>query len=284
MPIQLKDALEEILQDWQEDLPPAWYANLAGMRLGFEDVDKDLTLEPWEPIFPARRGRTFPGAPEGAHIFRAFDGIAPDAVRCVILGQDPYPCPAFSTGRAFEAGNVAKWRELNKMFSTSVRAFLQLIVAARTGRSDYSDGFERWPALLTAIESGAVELETPSALADRWVRSGVLLLNSSLTLSRFKTDIDDHQSRGHLPLWRPFMLALLRFLAARGTPTVYLAFGDVAAETLALAGLSESDAPKNQQVILRDHPADAAPVLASENPFVLCNRFLTAAGQAPVDW
>ena len=97
-----------------------------------------LALEPWEPIFPARKGKHYPGAPSGAHIFHAFDRLEPDRVRVVVLGQDPYPCGAFSTGRAFEAGNVASWRELEKMFSVSVRTFMLMIAAARTGDESYA--------------------------------------------------------------------------------------------------------------------------------------------------
>ena len=206
MAMQLRAALRETLEGWQEDIHQPWRDVIADVALGFDDVDPALALEPWEPIFPARRGRAFPGAPAGAHMLRAFDALAPAAVRCVIVGQDPYPCPSFATGRAFEAGNVAQWRELDKMFSPSVRAVIQLILAARTGEADYARSFAQWPATLAAIERGAVDLEAPGALADRWVASGVLLLNASLTLSRFRREGDAHQVRGHLPLWRPLML------------------------------------------------------------------------------
>ena len=134
--MQLRAALRETLEGWQEDIASPWRDVITDVALGFEQVDATLELEPWEPIFPARRGRTLPGAPAGAHMLRAFDGVAPEDVRCVILGQDPYPCPAFATGRAFEAGNVARWRELDKMFSPSVRAFVQLI----RGRPDRGGG------------------------------------------------------------------------------------------------------------------------------------------------
>ena len=186
MAVQLRAALRETLEGWQEDIHQPWRDVIADVALGFEQVDASLELEPWEPIFPARRRRTFPGAPEGAHMLRAFDNLPPEEVRCVILGQDPYPCPAFSTGRAFEAGNLARWRELDKMFSPSVRAVIQLIVAARTGEAHYARSFAQWQAMLAAIEGGAVDLEAPDTLADRWVASGVLLLNSSLTLTRFQ--------------------------------------------------------------------------------------------------
>ena len=279
----LRAALQDTLRGWREDIDPPWRAVVRTVSLAFDDVDPTLESEPWEPIFPARRGMVFPGAPAGAHMLRAFDGIAPGDVRCVILGQDPYPCPAFATGRAFEAGNVARWRELDKMFSPSVRAFIQMILDARTGEARHAQGVAQWPATLAAIEQGAVDLEAPEALADRWVASGVLLLNASLTLTRFRREGDPHQVQGHLPLWRPLMIRVLTHLAERGTPVVILGFGDAAAETIRAAGLQGPDAG-DERVILRPHPAQAREVLAQENPFALCNRRLRAMGAALVDW
>lgn len=283
MPVSLEIAMREILAGWPEDLAPEWRAIGGAVALGFEAIDPALQLEYWEPVFPVRRGRVFPGMPAGAHMLRAFDGVAPERVRCVILGQDPYPSPEFSTGRAFEAGNVASWRELDKMFSKSVRAFLQQIVAARTGEPRWARSFADWPATLAAIESGEVALEPPSALAQRWVDDGVLLLNSSLTLSRFRVDVDPHQARGHLPLWRPFMLEVLRALVRREQPLVVIGFGEAAADTLERAGLR---AGENGRCfcILRDHPARTDAVLALDNPFALANRRLEAMGAAPVAW
>ena len=284
MAMQLRAALRETLEDWQEDIHAPWRDVVAGVALDFERVDAALELEPWEPIFPARRGRMFPGAPAGAHMLRAFDGLTPEDVRCVILGQDPYPCPAFSTGRAFEAGNVAGWRELDKMFSLSVRAVIQLVVAERTSAAHYAECFSQWPAALAAVETGAVALEAPHALTSRWVACGVLLLNSSLTLTRFRREGDPHQVRGHLPLWRPLLVRVLGQLAARVAPVVFIGFGDAAARALDDAGLGRSDEGATGRVILRPHPAEADEVLALENPFTLCNRRLRAMGATPVDW
>ena len=282
--MQLRAALRETLDGWHADIHPGWRDVVGDVALGFDDVDPALELEPWEPIFPARRGRNFPGAPAGAHMLRAFDGLLPEDVRCVIVGQDPYPCPAFATGRAFESGNTARWRELDKMFSPSVRAVIQLILAARTGAAHYARSFADWPATLAAIEGGAVDLEAPGALADRWVASGVLLLNASLTLSRFQREGDLHQVRGHLPLWRPLIVRVLEHLAGRGTPVVFIDFGEAAAETLRAAGLDEAEAGADGRLILRSHPAAADEVLGRENPFTLCNRRLEAMGATPVDW
>ena len=260
-----------------------WRDLLDDVSLDFEAVSQELFHEPWEPIFPARRGRVVPGAPRSAHIFRAFDGISPANVRCVILGQDPYPCPAFSTGRAFEAGNTANWRELDKMFSKSVRAFLQMIASARTGNPAYCESFDSWPKLLGDIESGCLNFDSPSEIADRWVRSGTLLLNSSLTISRFDINISPHQSLGHLPLWRPLVLKVLSHLANTPAPTAFLCLGAAASDTLERAGI-RSDLQGGNFVVERPHPADAENFLDAENPFVLCNAFLEGAGSVAVDW
>lgn len=282
MAARLVDAMREVLTGWQDDLPAAWIPALGHVEPGFDACDPSLDLEAWEPIFPSRRSRSFPGAPAGAHMLRAFDGIDPDEVRCVVLGQDPYPEPGFATGRAFEAGNVAAWRELDKMFSRSVRAYTQQICAARTGRPELARSFGDWQGLLGEIETGSVRIEPPGEIADRWVGEGVLLLNSSLTLSRFRVEVDPHQSRGHLPVWRPLIQAVLRHLAASGRPIVYLGFGDAAAENLRLAGLETP--PEPQATFLRPHPAFADDLFALENPFVACNRHLAAVGRRPIGW
>jgi uracil-DNA glycosylase len=284
MTIRLRDALAEILEGWPADVDPAWRPLAEGVALGFDAVAPDLMIEPWEPVFPSRRGRRFPGAPEGAHMLRAFDGPPPERVRCVILGQDPYPCPAFATGRAFESGNVARWRELEKMFSCSIRTLLQLIASVHTGDARYAAGTGAWARVIADIEDGTLVVASPAALVERWVAQGVLALNASLTLSRFAVEIGPHQRRGHLPLWRPLMLAVLRALASRGGgPVVFLGFGDVAAALLAEAGLIANASP-DLHCILRDHPAVGDAILALPNPLQLANDWLASRGAAPLDW
>ena len=281
--MRLNDAMQEILSGWATDLDPAWAPVIGDVGLDFSAIDPDLTLEPWEPVFPARRGKQFPGAPPGTHMLRAFDGIAPADVRCVILAQDPYPEPGFATGRAFEAGNVAAWRELDKMFSKSVRAFVQLIVAARTGDPGYAASFEDWPRTLAAIENGTVTLEAADRLAQRWVDQGVLLLNSALTLSRFAVDFHPHQVRGHLPLWRPLMQRVLTHLDDLGTPIVFIGLGEFAIDVLSSAGIDASGPPPSRCIQV-NHPSTGNALLGGDNPFILCNQYLEAAGAGPISW
>lgn len=279
----LKDAMREFTTNWSLDLDAKWRALIGQAEPDIDAIAAELELEVWEPIFPVRRGKTFPGMPAGSHCLRAFDAIAPEDVRCVVLGQDPYPEPGFATGRAFETGNVAAWHELDKMFSKSIRAYMQLIVAARTGDQSYARSFDDWPKTLAAMESGLVDMEPPAGVADRWVADGVLLLNASLTLTRFKVSIDPHQSAGHLRLWRPIVRQALHALAERGTPLVFIGFGDAAAEALLEVGVDERSAGQ-LRCILRDHPARAEAVLSRPNPFILCNEYLEAMGAKPIAW
>src|SRR6185436_4656713 len=105
---------------------------------------------------------------------------------------------------------------LEKMFSVSVRTFMQLIAAARTADASYAASTAAWRKLVGEIEAGRIDIEPAANIADRWVMQGVLLINSALTLSRFKVEGDPHQLRGHLPLWRPFIRRVLAHLAGRG--------------------------------------------------------------------
>ena len=283
MPMQLRSAMREFLEGWMSDLPQCWRAELGDLALDFDAVAPELALDVWEPIFPVRRGQIFPGMPTGAHLLRAFDGPEPAMVSCVILGQDPYPEPWLATGRAFEAGNVAEWRELDKMFSKSIRAFLQMLVAARSGNPAYAGSFADWPMTLAAIEQGDVSIEPPNQLADHLEAHGSLLLNASLTLTRFAVQPGPHQTKGHLPLWRPLVKAVFRVLTAREAPLVIMGFGDAAADALATLEIAEGRTG-NTACIVRQHPAEADAVLARPNPFLLCNDFLEAMGATPIKW
>ena len=284
--MRLNDALSEMLEGWFEDLNPAWREVFEGVELGIDDVDADLQLLSHEPIFPSRRQFRHLGAPDGAHMLRAFDDVEPESVRAIMLGQDPYPCMAFSTGRAFDIGSYASWRDLEHMFTHSMRSLTQCVCAERAGRPELAKSTGAWPDTLTAIESSEFDLETPPLLAQTWVDQGVLLLNSSLTISRFAVSGDPHQTQGHLLLWRPFMVRLLQrlMLESQDRPVIIL-FGDAAKATVsaAIADLTTSDWIENS-VIETEHPAAGDHFLEKGNPLSQCNALLAARGEQPIVW
>ncbi len=284
--MRLNDALSEMLEGWLEDLSPAWREVFEGVELGIDDIDADLQLRSDEPIFPSRRQFSHLGAPDGAHMLRAFDDIEPKSVRAIMLGQDPYPSVAFSTGRAFDIGNYSSWRDLERMFTHSMRSLTQCVCAERAGRPELAKSTSEWSDTITAIESSEINLEAPPLLAQTWVDQGVLLLNSSLTISRFAVSGDPHQTRGHLLLWRPFMVRLLRRLVLeRHDRPVIILFGDAAKTTFsaAIPDLTRSDWAANS-VVDTEHPAAGDDFLGKGNPLSQCNVLLAARGEQSIVW
>jgi len=81
MPVQLRSAMIETLAGWHGDIAPAWRVALGAVSLDFDAIDPMLELEPWEPIFPARRGNPFPGEPKGPRPRPAFKRIVPGVGR-----------------------------------------------------------------------------------------------------------------------------------------------------------------------------------------------------------
>lgn len=280
MALSLKSALGELLEGWKADVSGAWRQVIADTELDFEAVDKHLELRAWEPIFPSRRQAPLPGAPQGAHIFHAFDHLHPRDVRCVILGQDPYPSICFSTGRAFEAGGFAQWRELDKMSSHSMRSLIQALHAHRTGAEDSPLKVDDWPQTLEAIERQGPDFPAPAHLAQSWVEQGVLLLNASLTLSRFSVEGHPHQLLGHLPLWRPLMAHLMRYFTTETErQVVCILMGEAAARSVDQAIDKDTGL-----VVATPHPAAGNEFLSAINPFSRCNELLLATGAEPIQW
>ena len=286
MAMSLREALRSMLSGWQADLDPEWRKALDGVQLAFEAVDAELELHPWEPIFPSRRQFPLPGAPAGAHLFRAFDDLNPEDVRCVLIGQDPYPSIAFSTGRAFESGEHRHWRELENMGSCSMRSLIQSLCAFRSGRRDHARETDGWAATIEAIEAAGNGFPQPPRLAQHWVGQGALLLNASLTISRFAVAGDPHQVNGHLPLWRPLMAHLIRCFAERGgRPAVFMLFGEAARQAAVASGVVEpGEIDEHPLFVASPHPAAGNGFLRSPNPFIRCNEKLQALQARPIHW
>ena len=282
----LHQFMDRWLQGWQIDLPSAWRPLFKDFELPVDAIDRSLSVEDGEVIYPGRRHHALPGAPEGAHLFRAFEGIAPAEVRCVLLGQDPYPDVRFATGRAFEAGAYDHWSDLNGMASHSMRSLIQCVYAARRGDPSFAQGVAQWPCALAAVSDPGNRFPGPGALAQHWVDQGVLLLNSSLTLSRFSVDGHPHQTKGHIPLWRPFVAHVIRHLLdAESRPVIFILFGNAACKAAAQGGLTGNfDDSNHPWVVAAPHPAAGNAFLRRRNPFIECNRKLEHMNQAPIDW
>ncbi|UII30302.1 uracil-DNA glycosylase [Fulvivirga ulvae] len=129
--------------------------------------------------------------PPGKEIFNAFDHCDFEAVKVVIIGQDPYHGPGQANGLCF-----------------SVR-----------------DGIRKPPSLLNIFKEIKNDLgkEIPeSGNLERWANQGVLLLNATLTV-RANT-AGSHQNKG----WEEFTDSVIKKLSDEKEGLVFLLWGSYA--------------------------------------------------------
>lgn len=139
--------------------------------------------------------------PPPDQIFAALEQVPPEAVRVVIVGQDPYPTPGHAHGLAFSyRGEGALPRSLRNIL---------VEIATETGED---------PA-----PSGRGDLTA-------WARQGVLLLNTVLTVRA--GEAGSHRRRG----WEPLTDAVLQHLAASPRRIVFVLWGGEARKKARLLG------------------------------------------------
>ncbi|OLP57341.1 uracil-DNA glycosylase [Rhizobium rhizosphaerae] len=129
--------------------------------------------------------------PRGAEYFRALDLTPLDAVKVVILGQDPYHGEGQAHGLSF-----------------SVRPGVRIP-----------------PSLVNIYKEMESDLGIPPArhgFLEHWARQGVLLLNSVLTVER--ASAASHQGKG----WERFTDAVIRAVNSLPHPVVFILWGSYA--------------------------------------------------------
>jgi uracil-DNA glycosylase len=171
-------------------VPPAWAAALAPVAAEVAAVGARVA---------AARAAGAAVAPAPEAVFRALALTPPEAVRVVILGQDPYPSPGHADGLCFSVRpGVAPPPSLRNVF-----------------RELEADVGVRAPA------SGSLE---------PWARQGVLLLNACLTVEERRAGA--HAGWG----WEAVTDAIIDAVAARPEPVVFLLWGRRAQEKAARIG------------------------------------------------
>ena len=189
---------------------------------------------------------------EGATIYpatpwRALAELAPQDVRVVILGQDPYHGPGQAQGLAFSVPDDCKCPpSLRNIFKEILREM---------------------------PEAGPLGHDLGP-----WVRQGVLLLNTSLT-------VEDGQAGSHAKRgWETVTDAIFAQVAADPAPKAFLLWGAHAQAKAALL-----PAGHNHLVLQSNHPS---PLSASRPPvpflgnghFSQVNAWLGTQGKTLIDW
>ena len=170
------------------------------------------------------------------HVLHALEFNPPDAVRVVILGQDPYHGPGQAQGLAF---SVAPGQ---KKLPPSLRNILKEV----------------------ADDTGA-----PSVCRDDlspWGRQGVLLLNSVLT-------VEDGRPQSHAGCgWEALTDALLVRVAAQAEPVVFMLWGAAAQRKRILV---ERTGQMVHLVLAANHPSPLS-ARRPPLPFIGCRHFSAA--------
>lgn len=185
--------------------------------------------------------------PAGSEYFRALDLTPLDKVRVVILGQDPYHGPGQAHGLCFSV-------------QPGVKPPPSLVNIYKEMQSDLG---------ITQPNHGHLE---------HWAQQGVLLLNSVLT-------VEAHQAASHRGKgWEQFTDAIVRLIAVKDEPVVFLLWGSYAQKK---AGFVQSVEQGGKHHILKSvHPSP----LSAHRGFIGCkhfsqtNAFLEERGLDPIDW
>lgn len=175
--------------------------------------------------------------------FAAFAATAFDDVKVVILGQDPYHGAGQAHGLSFSVLPGQK-------IPPSLRNIYKEL------QSD-------------------LNLETPDhGCLTAWARSGVLLLNATMTVEQKKPA--SHQGRG----WEQFTDAVIRRLSEKREHIVFMLWGNFAQSKAELID-------GNRHLILKAaHPSP----FSAHRGFLGCqhfsraNAYLTEHGDSPIDW
>jgi uracil-DNA glycosylase len=158
------------------NLPMAWRDRLSkwGAASAAEVVDRIRAVSGDRPIAPADP-------------LRALRLVAPDDVRVVVIGQDPYPTPGQADGLAFSAERSTR---------PSLRRIFDVLEADRPG----------WKRPL-------------SGRLDAWAAQGVLLLNPALS-------VEIGRKESHLDVgWQALTSSVVEVLLKSSAPPVCLLWG-----------------------------------------------------------
>ncbi|MEU1994561.1 uracil-DNA glycosylase [Nocardia gamkensis] len=181
--------------------------------------------------------------PSGENVLRAFQRPF-DAVRVLVVGQDPYPTPGHPMGLSFSvAPDVSPIpRSLANIFA------------------EYSKDLGH---------------PTPSCGdLSPWSDQGVLMLNRVLTVSPGKPA--SHRGKG----WEEVTDQAIRSLVARDEPLVAILWGRDAATLKPL--LAEAEVPYIESA--HPSPLSASRGFFGSRPFSRVNELLDELGAEPVDW
>ena len=212
----------------------AWGELLADQKALFFRLDERLTLaRQTAEIYP----------PDGSEL-TALRLTQPEAVRAVILGQDPYHEPGQAFGLAF-----------------AVRKGILLPPSLRN--------------IYTELQSDVGVVPPQHGDLTAWAERGVLLLNTVLTVEKGKAN--SHANWG----WQKLTDAVIAATNRLPQPVAFVLWG---AQAQKKAALIESAAPRLVLSAPHPSPLSSYRGFFGSRPFSQIDRFLADNGESPIDW
>lgn len=218
-----------------EPLDPGWERALASQQEQFARVREELTR---------RRSAGEQILPPAQDVLRAFRQPF-DAVKVLIIGQDPYPTPGHAMGMSFAVAPEVRPipRSLRNIF-TELHDDLGVPVSAHGDLRP-------------------------------WARQGVLMLNRVLTVTAGAPA--SHRGIG----WEQITETAVRALVERGTPLVSVLWG---ADARRLAPLLDAGDHTRVLTSPHPSPLSASRGFFGSAPFSRANAALEELGASPVEW
>lgn len=221
-------------------VPESWRAALAPVL----QTPESRRLGGWLTREEANGKTIYP--PRGQRL-RALELTPLDAVKVVILGQDPYHGPGQAHGLCFSV----------------------------------PEGIATPPSLVNIYKELASDLgiaRRPHGNLEHWARQGVLLLNTCLTVEAGRAG--SHAGKG----WEAITDAAVAAVAARPEPSVFILWGSHARNKA--AKVPELGPGTRHLVLTSPHPSplSAHAGFFGSKPFSKANAFLAAQGRGPIDW
>ncbi len=173
-------------------------------------------------------------------------------LKVVILGQDPYPTPGAATGRAFEVGGLKSWSDPFRQ--VSLKNIIRLVWCAGNGIRPFVqdrqyDKVLSYSQIRKEMDDGLFALATPDRLFQSWEGQGVLLLNTSLTVSPGKPG-------AHREHWLPFTRSVLLHLAEVRPDLAWFLWGSQAHAHAPLLGKARKYSSRHPMLCSPAYPED----------------------------
>ncbi len=181
--------------------------------------------------------------PDSKNYFEAFRLCSFDSTKVIILGQDPYHGPGQAHGLSFSVPKGLK------IPPSLVNIFKEL-------SSDLN---------VTIPKSGNLS---------SWASSGVLLLNTVLT-------VEAHKPASHKNLgWQLFTDKAIRLLVEDNRPKVFILWGSHAQNKKKTIDF------KNHLILEAPHPSPLSSYRGffGSRPFSKANEYLVQSNKKPIDW